>query len=52
MWPEGKPDGKLRALLLDSWFDEYRGVICLIEVRDGTIKVFFLLINFFFSHFK
>ncbi len=27
-----------KALLFDSWFDEYRGVICLINVRDGIIK--------------
>ena len=28
----------LKALLFDSWFDEYRGVVCLIAVRDGVIK--------------
>lgn len=28
----------LRALLFDSWFDEYRGVVCLIALHDGTIK--------------
>ncbi len=28
----------LKALLFDSWFDEYRGVICLIAVHDGMIK--------------
>ena len=28
----------LKALLFDSWFDEYRGVICLIAVQDGIIK--------------
>ncbi len=39
MWPGGKTEDPLRALLLDSWFDEYRGVVCLIEVRDGCIKV-------------
>lgn len=28
----------LKALLFDSWFDEYRGVVCLIALQDGTIK--------------
>jgi elongation factor 4 len=28
----------LRALLFDSWFDEYRGVVCLIALHDGIIK--------------
>jgi GTP-binding protein LepA len=28
----------LKALLFDSWFDEYRGVICLIAIHDGMIK--------------
>jgi len=36
--PVGDPDKPLKALLFDSWFDEYRGVICLIEVVDGMIK--------------
>jgi translation factor GUF1, mitochondrial len=36
--PSGSADKPLKALLFDSWFDEYRGVICLIEVIDGTIK--------------
>ncbi len=31
-------DKPLKALLFDSWFDEYRGVICLIAVHDGMIK--------------
>lgn len=31
-------DKQLRALLFDSWFDEYRGVVCLIALHDGTIK--------------
>ena len=36
--PVGDSETKLRALLFDSWFDEYRGVICLITLHDGTIK--------------
>lgn len=31
-------DKPLRALLFDSWFDEYRGVVCLIALHDGIIK--------------
>ncbi len=36
--PQGTEEQSLKALLFDSWFDEYRGVICLIEVIDGSIK--------------
>jgi translation factor GUF1, mitochondrial len=36
--PKGDAKKSFKALLFDSWFDEYRGVICLIEVVDGTIK--------------
>lgn len=36
--PSGSADKPFKALLFDSWFDEYRGVICLIEVIDGTVK--------------
>ncbi len=36
--PQGTEEQPLKALLFDSWFDEYRGVICLIEVIDGSIK--------------
>lgn len=36
--PVCSPDKPLKALLFDSWFDEYRGVICLIAVHDGMIK--------------
>lgn len=36
--PAGSETGKFKGLLFDSWYDEYRGVICLIEVIDGSIK--------------
>ena len=36
--PSGIPGGPARALLFDSWFDEYRGVICLMSVKDGTLR--------------
>jgi len=36
--PTGAPDQPLKALLFDSWFDEYRGVVCLIALHDGVIK--------------
>jgi GTP-binding protein LepA len=36
--PQGDPDAPLRALLFDSWFDVYRGVTCLVRVREGTVR--------------
>ncbi|MBG99703.1 MAG: elongation factor 4 [Solibacterales bacterium] len=36
--PKGSPDKPLRALLFDSWFDPYRGVIVLARVIDGTLR--------------
>ena len=36
--PAGDPDGPLRALIADSWFDPYRGVTALIRVVDGSIS--------------
>lgn len=35
--PKAQEDKPLRALLFDSWFDEYRGVICLITIEDGML---------------
>ena len=35
--PAGKPDEALRALIFDSWFDSYEGVISLMRVMDGSI---------------
>ncbi|MCQ4161024.1 translation elongation factor 4 [Roseomonas sp. GC11] len=36
--PEGNPDAPLKALLVDSWYDAYLGVIILIRVKDGFIR--------------
>jgi GTP-binding protein LepA len=36
--PEGDRDAPLKAMLVDSWYDPYLGVVILIRVIDGTIK--------------
>lgn len=36
--PESSTNKDLKALLFDSWFNDYKGVICLIAVKDGVIK--------------
>ena len=36
--PTGSPDAPLRALIFDSWFDPYRGVIILTRVLDGRLR--------------
>jgi GTP-binding protein LepA len=36
--PRGNPDGPLRALIFDSRFDQYRGVVALVRVVDGRVR--------------
>jgi GTP-binding protein LepA len=37
--PKGRPEAPLRALIFDSWFDSYRGVITLLRVVDGRLRI-------------
>ena len=36
--PTGDPTAPLQALIIDSWFDSYLGVVSLVRVKNGTIK--------------
>ena len=36
--PKGDPNGPTRGLLFDSWYDPYRGVVCLVRMIDGQLK--------------
>jgi GTP-binding protein LepA len=36
--PKGDPNGPLRAMIVDSWFDNYVGVVMLVRVVDGELK--------------
>ena len=36
--PQGDPDAPLQALIIDSWFDNYLGVVSLVRVKNGVIK--------------
>lgn len=36
--PNGSVDNPFKALLFDTWYDTYVGVVCLIAVKDGSIK--------------
>jgi GTP-binding protein LepA len=37
--PQGEVDAPLQALIIDSWFDNYLGVVSLVRVKHGTLKV-------------
>jgi len=37
--PSGDPDAPLQALIIDSWFDNYVGVVSLVRVMNGSMKV-------------
>jgi GTP-binding protein LepA len=36
--PKGNPNGPMRALIFDSWYDSYRGAVVMVRVVDGTIR--------------
>ena len=36
--PQGDPDAPLQALIIDSWFDNYVGVVMLVRIKNGTLR--------------
>ena len=36
--PKGHPDAPLQALIVDSWFDNYVGVVMLVRIKNGTLR--------------
>jgi len=37
--PQGDPQGLLQALIIDSWFDSYLGVVSLLRIKNGELKL-------------
>lgn len=37
--PIGSPDAELQALIIDSWFDSYLGVVSLVRIKNGSLSV-------------
>ena len=37
--PKGNPNSNLKALVFDSYFDPYKGVVALIRIKEGTLKI-------------
>ena len=36
--PQGDPEAPLQAIIIDSWFDNYLGVVSLVRIKNGTLK--------------
>src|SRR5207237_998643 len=36
--PKGNPEGPLRALIIDSWFDPYHGAVVMMRIFDGSVR--------------
>ncbi len=37
--PKGNTEGPLKALIIDSWFDNYLGVVSLVRIIDGQLEL-------------